>query len=84
MNTSKIVTLNERLLQFPEPLREDLAGYIAEHLNEIEHDMHWSNDPTHLSDDLKAELNRREDAYEENPREGVSWEELESRLLNSR
>ncbi|MEQ1607139.1 MAG: addiction module protein [Pyrinomonadaceae bacterium] len=84
MNTSNVATLNERLLGFPEPLRENLARYITEHLDDIQDDMQWSEDPMYLSDDLKEELSRREAAYEENPHEGISWQELENRLLNSR
>ena len=84
MNTSNVATLNERLLGFPEPLRENLARYINEHLDDIQEDMQWSDDPMYLSEDLREELTQREAAYEQNPEEGVSWDELEKRLLSSR
>ncbi len=62
-------------LSVPERLRivEDIWDSIAEDSDHLE-----------ISDDLKAELDRRMDAYEKNPHEGVPWEELRDRLLNSR
>ena len=37
-----------------------------------------------LSDALKAELDRRHQAYLANPREGSAWEEVRRRVLNSK
>jgi putative addiction module component (TIGR02574 family) len=37
-----------------------------------------------ISEELRAELDRRMDAYEKNPHEGIPWEELRDRLLKSR
>lgn len=71
--------MSERLYQRPELLRENLAGYIVEHLDEIEQDMNWPD----LSDEMKEELLRREAAAMENPREGSSWEQVKERILNS-
>ena len=84
MSTSNVAELTERLLSKPEPLREDLARYINEHLEEIEIEMHWTEDPSYLSPELRAELEKREAAALVNPDEGVSWKELEERLLRSR
>ena len=81
MNSNNLATLNERLALRPEPLREKLAGYIAEHLDEIEDEMNWDDE---LSPELKAELDRRLEAYERDPQAGVTWEELNERLANSR
>lgn len=84
VSTSNLSELNERLLSKPEPLREDLARYINQHLEEIEIEMHWAEDPSYLSPELRAELERREVEALANPGEGVSWKELEERLLRSR
>lgn len=79
MAATNIAILSERLYERPEPLREELAGYIAEHLDEIEQDMNWLE----LSDEIKQELLAREAAAIANPREGSSWEEVKERILNS-
>ena len=84
MNSTNVAQLNERLLSKPEPLREDLARYIAEHLDEIEEEMHWADDPNYLSAELKAELDSRLEAFERDPDAGVSWPELNERLAKSR
>ena len=84
MNSANVAILNEHLLRRPEPIREDLALYITEHLDEIEEELHSTGSTLELSDDLKAELDRRMEAYEQNPKEGVSWDELRDRLLASR
>ena len=84
MNSTNVAELNERLLRKPEALRESLARYIAEHLEEIEEEMHWAAEPTHLSSELREELERREAKALANPNEGVSWQELEERLIGSR
>ena len=84
MNSTNVAELNERLLGKPEPLRESLARYITEHLDEIEDEMHWAADPSHLSPELREELERREARALANPDEGVSWQELEERLIGSR
>lgn len=84
MNSTNVAQLNEQLSRRPEPLRENLARYIAEHLDEIENVMNGADDPNYLSPELRAELERREAAALANPGEGVSWEDLEARLLKSR
>jgi putative addiction module component (TIGR02574 family) len=84
MNSTNVAHLNERLLSKPEPLREDLARYIAEHLDEIEEEMHWADDPNYLSAELKAELDSRLEAFERDPDAGVTWRELNERLAKSR
>jgi hypothetical protein len=81
MNSTNVAELNEQLLRRPEPLRESLARYITEHLDEIEEEMHWAADPSYLSPDLREELERREARALANPDEGVTWEELQERLL---
>jgi len=81
MNSPNVAELNEQLLRRPEPLRESLARYITEHLDEIEQEMHWAADPSYLSPELREELERREARALANPDEGVSWEELQDRLL---
>ncbi len=81
MNSTNVAELNEQLLRRPEPLRESLARYITEHLDEIEEEMHWAADPIYLSPDLREELERREARALANPDEGVTWEELQERLL---
>lgn len=84
MSATNVTVLNELLSRRPEALREDLAGYIAKHLDEIEDEMHWAADPTYLSPALREELDRREASAIANPNEGVSWEELQQRLIGSR
>lgn len=84
MDSPNITTLTEQLFRRPEPVREDLARYITEHLDEIEEEMHSADDPMYLSDELKKELDRREKEYEKNPEAGITWEELSERLLKSR
>lgn len=79
MAASNLTILNERLSQRPEPLREDLAGYIVEHLDEIELDMNVSDDG-----DLRTELLRREAAAILDPREGKPWADVKERVLSSR
>ena len=37
-----------------------------------------------LSEDLKTELDHRLNAYEKDPEEGVSWDELKGRLTRSK
>jgi putative addiction module component (TIGR02574 family) len=37
-----------------------------------------------ISDDLKAELDRRLEAHRQNPEAGSTWEEVKARLLKSR
>jgi len=37
-----------------------------------------------ISDDLRLELDRRLEAYEKDPKAGVIWEDLETRLIKSR
>ena len=37
-----------------------------------------------ISDELRLELDRRLEAYENDPGAGVTWEELDSRLANAR
>lgn len=81
MNSTNVAELNEQLLRKPEAVREDLARYITEHLDEIEEEMHWAADPSYLSPELRDELERREVRALANPNEGVSWEELQERLL---
>lgn len=76
--------LHEILSRRPEALREDLAGYIVEHLDEIEDEMHWAADATYLSPALAVELDRREASAIADPNKGVSWEELQERLIGSR
>ena len=82
--SSNLATLNEHLSRRPEPVRDKLAGYIAEHLDDLEEEMHWMEEPDRLTDELKAELDRRIQDYERNPEAGVSWEELNERLARSR
>lgn len=84
MATSNVAILNEHLSQRPEPLREDLAGYILEHLDEIERDMGLPDDDFELSDELKQELLRREAAALADPHKGSTWAEVKERILNSR
>ena len=84
MNSTKVAILNEHLLRRPEPIREDLAQYITEHLDEIEEELHSTDTSFELSDELKAELDRRLEAYEKDPTAGVSWEELDERLSRLR
>lgn len=84
MNTTNVAILNEHLLRRPEPIREDLAQYITEHLDEIEEELNSADTQYEMSDELKAELDRRMVAYESNPEAGVSWDELRDRLLSSR
>ena len=84
MNSTNVAILNEHLLRRPEPIREDLAQYITEHLDEIEEKLHSTDASLELSDELKAELDRRLEAYEQNPNDGVTWDELRDRLLASR
>jgi len=84
MNSTNVATLNEHLLRRPEPIREDLALYITEHLEEIEEALRSSANSFELSDELKAEIDRRMESYDRNPHEGVSWDELRDRLLSSR
>jgi putative addiction module component (TIGR02574 family) len=62
-------------------MREVLAHYISEHLDDIEEEMNWSDTPSYLSDELKDELLRREAAAIANPREGSSWDEVKDRIL---
>ena len=82
MNSTSIETLNSQLLRRPEPVRENLARYISEHLDEIENEMQYSDEP--ISDELRAELELREAEYELKPNEGVSWDDLKKRLLTPR
>lgn len=84
MSATNVAILNELLSRRPEALREDLAGYIVDHLDEIEDEMHWAADPTYLSPELREELELREARAIANPNEGVSWEELQERLIGSR
>jgi hypothetical protein len=84
MSATNVTILNELLSRRPEVLRENLAGYIVEHLDEIEDEMQWAADPTYLSPELREELERREARAIANPDEGVSWEELQERLIGSR
>lgn len=84
MDSPNVTTLTEHLLRRPEPVRENLARYITEHLDEIEKEMHWADDPAYISEELKKELERREKDYEKNPDAGVTWKELSERLLKSR
>lgn len=84
MESTSVAQLNEQLLRKPEPLRESLARYITEHLDEIEDEMHLAEDPSRLSPELSEELERREARALANPDEGVSWEDLEERLIGSR
>lgn len=84
MNSTNVATLNEHLLRRPEPIREDLALYITEHLDEIEEELQCAGNSFELSDELKAELDRRLEAYEQNPDDGVTWDALRDRLLGSR
>jgi putative addiction module component (TIGR02574 family) len=81
--SSNVAELTERLLRKPEPLREDLARYIADNLDEIEDEMLLVDDPNHLSPELKGELDRRLEAYHRDPNAGVTWEELNDRLSKS-
>lgn len=37
-----------------------------------------------ISDELRLELDRRLEAYENDPESGVTWEELDNRLANLR
>ena len=84
MCSTNMAELNERLSRRPETVRENLARYIAEHVDEIENEMHWADDQSYLSPELRAELERREAKAKADPPEGVSWQELEERLLSSR
>lgn len=52
---------------------EDIWESIAEDAQELE-----------ISDELAAELDRRLEAYKKEPDAGVTWEELNERLANSR
>jgi len=83
MNSSNLTTLNEQLSHRPEPIREKLAGYIADHLDAIEEEMN-QEDSFVMTPELRDELVSREAAARANPNEGVSWETLEERLLKSR
>ena len=82
MNTN-VAELNKLLLSKPEPVREELARYISDHLDDIEDELHLSDDPLYLSEDVKEELLRREAAAIANPREGASWSEVKARILDS-
>ena len=84
MNPTKVATLNQQLLRRSETIREERALYITEHLDEIEEDIRSVGGAFELSDDLKAELDRRLEAFERNPDDGVSWYEFRDRLLSSR
>jgi putative addiction module component (TIGR02574 family) len=42
------------------------------------------SDKLGISDELRAELDRRMRSYEADPEAGVSWEELRDRLISSR
>ena len=84
MNSANVAILNEHLLRRPEPIREDLALYITEHLDEIEEELQSAYGAFELSDELKAELDRRLEAYERDPTAGVSWEDLDERLSRLR
>lgn len=37
-----------------------------------------------LTDEMRAELDRRLEAYDKDPEAGIAWEELEKRLTTSR
>lgn len=41
MSTTNIAILNERLGDLPEDLREKVANYISEHLEDIKDEMRW-------------------------------------------
>jgi putative addiction module component (TIGR02574 family) len=42
------------------------------------------SDKLGISDELRAELDRRMRSYEADPEEGVSWEQLRDRLISSK
>ncbi|MBV9241868.1 MAG: hypothetical protein JO314_07665 [Acidobacteria bacterium] len=79
MSTSSLTLLNQRLSSRPEAVREHLAQYICDHLDVIEFEMNWQP-----SEELKAELERREKDCYENPSDGAPWPEVRERILKSR
>ena len=79
MSTSSLTLLNQRLASIPEGEREHLAQYICDHLERIEAEMNWEP-----SEELLAELARREQDCIDNPNEGSPWPEVRDRILNSR
>lgn len=79
MSTSSLTLLNQRLASRAEPEREHLAQYICDHLELIELEMKWEP-----SDELKAELLRRELDHEANPGDARPWKEFRDELLRSR
>jgi hypothetical protein len=79
MSTSALTLLNQSISSRPEPDRENLARYLYEHLDEIEADIKWEP-----SEELLAELERREQDCLDNPDDGAPWPEIRDRILNSR
>ncbi|MFL6375631.1 MAG: hypothetical protein ACJ73D_13270 [Pyrinomonadaceae bacterium] len=79
MSTSSLTLLNQRLSTRPEQEREHLAQYICDHLDLIEFEMNWEP-----SEELLAELERREQDCIENPEDGSPWPEVRGRILSLR
>jgi len=79
MSTSSVAILTQRLATRPEGEREHLAQYICDHLDQIEAEMNWEP-----SEELLAELARREQDCIDNPGDASPWPEVRDRILNSR
>jgi putative addiction module component (TIGR02574 family) len=70
----------EILEELPKLTAEDRQE-IRKKLNEIDGD-EWLDGDDPLTDDEKALLELRLAAYEKEPDEGSSWEEVEARILS--
>lgn len=70
-------TLLEQALRLPIPERRKLA-------DEIYSSIDTEGDDLHLTDEQKAELDRRMEDYEKNPGGNLSWEEVRDAALARR
>jgi hypothetical protein len=79
MDSWAIEFLNKMLMKLPDDRRDALAMYIAGSLDQLEAEMIW--DREHISDELKAELDRRAEQAIRHPEDGIPWKDFRDQLL---
>lgn len=76
MSFSNVTVLKEKLEKMPEDLREKLAEYIGDHLDEFEDEMHWDEQFQNTSSRLSEMARRARQESAEGKSKPMDYEKL--------
>lgn len=79
-----MTTLTQKLEDLPEDFRERFAKYLNEHFEDLKNELLWDEQSLSLEEKERSQLETRLQEYHENPTEGIEWDALKAKLIQTK